>query len=215
MKEKQGILTEIAIIIICIALVILMVNNDLDLYLFKIYSTSSLDAKKEELEKEQTNLDLKRTEHKTALKNLESAKSDFSKQKEKYEAISDATIASLKEATRGEEYNLEYMWIQLGNYAKANNLKISLYEKEETTSSDDKTKTESNTSASSSKESEDSILETLKIQVVGTYLNVSEFIFNIENDNTLRFKLDNIRMEYSEKNDIKAIFDIKGLSLNK
>lgn len=215
MKEKQGILTEIAIIIICIALVILMVNNDLDLYLFKIYSTSSLDAKKEELEKEQANLDLKRTEHKTALKNLESAKSDFSKQKEKYEAISDATIASLKEATRGEEYNLEYMWIQLGNYAKANNLKISLYEKEETTSSDDKTKTESNTSASSSKESEDSILETLKIQVVGTYLNVSEFIFNIENDNTLRFKLDNIRMEYSEKNDIKAIFDIKGLSLNK
>lgn len=215
MKEKQGILTEIAIIIICIALVILMVNNDLDLYLFKIYSTSSLDSKKEELEKEQANLDLKRTEHKTALKNLESAKSDFSKQKEKYEAISDATIASLKEATRGEEYNLEYMWIQLGNYAKANNLKISLYEKEETTSSDDKTKTESNASTSSSKESEDSILETLKIQVVGTYLNVSEFIFNIENDNTLRFKLDNIRMEYSEKNDIKAIFDIKGLSLNK
>ena len=209
MKEKQGILIEIAIIIVCIALVILMVNNDLDLYLFKIFSTSSLDLKKEELESKQTSLDLKKTEHKTSLKNLENAKSEFNKEKEKYEAISDETIASLKEATRGEEYNLEYMWIQLGNYAKANNLKISLYEKEEGTSNS------TSTSSNSKNTSEDSILETLKIQVVGTYLNVSEFIFNIENDNTLRFKLDNIRMEYSEKNNIKAIFDITGLSLNK
>ena len=49
----------------------------------------------------------------------------------------------------------------------------------------------------------------LKIQVTGSYINVSDFIFEVENDKDLKFKLDNISIEYVSGRTIKATFDVK------
>ncbi|MEG0872568.1 MAG: hypothetical protein RSG48_01190, partial [Clostridia bacterium] len=54
-----------------------------------------------------------------------------------------------------------------------------------------------------------------KIQVSGSYIDVSDFIFEVENDKDLRFKLDNISIEYVSGNKIKANFDVKNLSIKK
>lgn len=57
--------------------------------------------------------------------------------------------------------------------------------------------------------------ETFKIQVSGSYMNVSDFVFQVENDNELKFKLDNISMEYVSGTTIKATFDVKNMVIKK
>lgn len=57
--------------------------------------------------------------------------------------------------------------------------------------------------------------DTFKIQVSGSYMNVSDFVFAVENDNELRFKLDNISMEYVSGTTIKTTFDVKNMVIKK
>ena len=215
MNPKQMILIEVIIMVVSIALIILSVTGDLDLMLFKIYSTGSLNDVNEELEKEKNTLDLIKTKHQSSLKNLETAKTNYSEEKLRYESIQESTISILNDATKGEEYNIEYMWISLGNYAIQNNLQISLDESAETSSvNKETTKTDTLKSSEDDKETTNEVdLKTLRIQVKGPYLNVSEFIYDVESDADLRFNLDNIRMEYDEENNIKAIFEVTGLEL--
>ena len=49
----------------------------------------------------------------------------------------------------------------------------------------------------------------MKIQLQGSYIDISDFIFEVENDDELKFKLDNIRIEYVEGTTIKATIDVK------
>ena len=46
-------------------------------------------------------------------------------------------------------------------------------------------------------------------------MNVSDFVFAVENDNELKFKLDNISMEYLSGTSIKATFDVKNMIIKK
>lgn len=227
---RKGIIIELVIIVVFVALAIFMYSYDksIDLIFFEIYSQKDIDDKGISLEQKVAELEQKRTVHSTALTSLETAKSDYKTQKEKYQAISEDTISTINTATQGEEYNLDYMWITLGNYAKHNNLSILLYEPDaevnlgtssenlEETDEDEETVTES------VQVGIDSVLAdrsdtNLRVKVEGTYTNVSEFFYDVETDPELRFNLDNIRMEYagSGANNIVAIFEVKGLVFNK
>ena len=227
MKIKKGLIIEISLIIVFIALAVLMYNLDFYLILFEFYTTKSLEDKKIELEQAMSDLEQQRQLHKSSLTALETAKTNYASEKERYEAISEETISTINNATQGEEYNLDYMWITVGNYAKKNNLSIILYEPEASVggatapTEDTSTTDEKNTGASTSNGTVDSNLaarstENFRIKVVGTYTNISEFIYDVESDPELRFNLDNIRMEYSGKdNNIAAIFEVKDLVFNK
>jgi len=53
----------------------------------------------------------------------------------------------------------------------------------------------------------------IKITVEGRYANIADFVFDVENDKSLRFKLDNIKMAYSGDNKVKATFDVLSLAV--
>ena len=55
----------------------------------------------------------------------------------------------------------------------------------------------------------------IKITIKGRYANVADFVFDVENDKSLRFKLDNIKMTYAGDNEIQATFDVLSLSVLK
>lgn len=55
----------------------------------------------------------------------------------------------------------------------------------------------------------------VSIQLKGNYLNIADFVFEVENDKTLRFKLDNISMKTSGGTDITASFEVKNLVIIK
>jgi len=227
MNIKKVLIIEIIAVVVIIGLIASIFFIDLDLGIFKVVSKNTLMAQYDSIKVLDTKLVNAKTSYDTSIKSLETSKSDFKKQKDQYDAITDETIAIIKEATTDEKYNIEYMWIKLGNYAKSNNLTLSLVEPggteqaastttgttpaaTSTTTSTTTTPTTPTTGATSTSSGSE-----FTIKVKGNYINVSDFIFELENDDELRFKLDKIKMEYAGSNEITATFAVKNLKFIK
>lgn len=234
---------------VTVILIVLLMLLGANLIIVKIPSISSLLGEYGLVKKSEKDLSTAQGTYYTTVSNLEKAESDYDKQKNKYNSISDETINVIKEATTEESYNLEYMWIKLGNYAKKNNLEIVMVEPggkqitntnnnssnsgsstdntdntdsnstttTTTTTSSPTTNNSTNSSANTSSDTSASTSSSsaLKIEVKGSYMNISDFIFEVENDTSLRFKLDNISMDYVEGTTVKASFDVKNIVINK
>lgn len=272
-NKKMIIVTSILAISIILLLVFMLLGVNLGF--FRLPSVSYLLNEYNLVKKAEKELNTTQDAYYNATNSLEKAQSEYNKQKNKYNSISDETINIIKEATTEETYNLEYMWIKLGNYAKKNNLEIVMVEpggqmdsssqntssttttsnnasttannntsnttttttttatnntsnttttntnttttttsgnnasteNKDNKTSDNKTSDKSNTSSTDS--------SVLKIQVTGSYMNTSDFIFEVENDTALKFKLDNISMDYVEGTTIKTSFNVKNIVVNK
>ena len=264
-NKKMIIVTSILAISIILLLVFMLLGVNLGL--FRIPSVSYLLNEYNLVKKVEKELITTQDNYYNATNSLEKAQSEYNKQKNKYNSISDETINIIKEATTEETYNLEYMWIKIGNYAKKNNLEIVMFEPggqtDSSSQNDNSTTTSNNTSTtannksntttttpttSTNKNTTNSTTTTtsgnntstenkdnktsdnktsdksntssndssvLKIQVTGSYMNTSDFIFEVENDAALRFKLDNISMDYVKGTTIKTSFNVKNIVVNK
>ena len=249
-EDMKKIVTVASCLVLIIVLLLIAFFADIDLKIVKFTSIKSLLAKHSEIEQSDANLLNKENEYNNNIKKVEDAQKTFDSEKTKYETITNETVNIIKEATTEENYNIEYMWIRLGNYAKSNNLKIIMAEPggtfeddTESANKDGSTSTTTTTSSTSTttkttttttdtktgdddadaKDSSESQNTTssstssntlFKIQVTGSYLDVADFVFEVENDNALRFKLDNISMDYVSGTTIKAKFNVKGLVFN-
>ena len=266
-NKKMIIVTSILAISIILLLVFILLG--VNLVFFRIPQVSYLLNEYNLVKKVEKELTTTQEAYYNTISSLEKAQNEYNKQKNKYNSISDETINIIKEATTEESYNLEYMWIKLGNYAKKNNLEIVMVEpggqmdsssqntgsttttsnnasttanntsnttttntntttttntntnttttttsgnntsteNKDNKTSDNKTSDKSNTSSTDS--------SVLKIQVTGSYMNTADFIFEVENDTALRFKLDNISMDYVKGTTIKTSFNVKNIVVNK
>ena len=163
-----------------------------------ILSLKQIAEKKEQVKVAETSLELESTKYSILENKLNSLKKEFEQEKAKYEAISPETVTMINELNAKDKYSIEYIWIKLGNYAPANHLEIVV--------------AEPGNSLNSEETKEDSIFT---IQVEGSYTDVAEFIFHLESDSELSFKLDNIEMEYVSGTQIKATFDVKDIVILK
>lgn len=163
-----------------------------------ILSLKQIAEKKEQVKVAETSLELESTKYSILENKLNSLKKEFEQEKAKYEAISPETVTMINELNAKDKYSIEYIWIKLGNYASANHLEIVV--------------AEPGNSLNSEETKEDSIFT---IQVEGSYTDVAEFIFHLESDSELSFKLDNIEMEYVSGTQIKATFDVKDIVILK
>lgn len=106
---------------------------------------------------------------------LEDATQKLIQQKQQYTSLigasSDEEITSTIQSQR---YEVEYLWVKLGNHATKNGitLKMDIV----------------NGGASQNK------LYNLKFTASGNYVNLTEFIYEVENDSTLGFKIENFKL---------------------
>lgn len=239
-NKKKVLIVELIILVIIALIVTAIFTVEMNLGIFKVVSPQNLLAQYASINDMNAKLATSKSNYETSVKAVETAKAEYTKQKGEYEAITDDTIAIIKEATADEQYNIDYIWVQIGNYAKANNLVLSLIEpggtsQAGTDTSATPTATTSTTTNTNSQVTSDSKTTTgaqttaaattttpvkspsneLSIKVVGNYTDVSGFIFDLENDTELRFKLDKIKMEYAGNNQITATFAVKNLKFKK
>lgn len=217
MKDKKFLIIEAVALLILVVLIIFVFNVDLNLGVVKLTSQKTLMSEYKSMQGLDSRLMNAKNNYESSISAVESAKAEYKKEKEKYEAISDETIRIIKEANTEEKYNIEFMWVKLGSYAKSNNLTLSLIEpgsevKTETTTTQP---TQQTTTEANKNVPEVSSSNEFRISVKGDYIDVSSFIFDIENDAELRFKLDKIKMEYAGSNQINASFVVKNLKFVK
>ena len=218
MKEYKKTIILSGIALLFIILIAVFMTNDIDFGLFKNLSIASLSKAKQDSENLIARELTQETNYLKAKDDLKTAENDFDVAKDKYESIDESTISTVLEATKDEKYFIEYLWIVLGNYAADNKLDIDIVTA--TTSTSDETninneeKVEENVESTTVEEENATTSETgIKITVVGRYSNVADFVFDVENDRDLKFKLDNIRMTYASDNKVSATFDVISLTV--
>ena len=201
MKKYVKLIVLSVVLLVLILLITLVMIFDVNLLLFNNLSIAGIQEKKVAVEELMAEEQKEETNYSNAKDALKKSKDSFDLAKEKYENIDDSTIAIVQEATKEEKYFVEYLWIVLGNYAEANGLNIDIITSATTNSTSGSAST--TTSAKNG----------IKIVIEGRYANVADFVFDVENNKELRFKLDNIKMTYLRNNLIQATFDVLSLAV--
>lgn len=159
----------------------------------KALSIEDMKAKDTELKVAMAELDVAKVQYEAANTNLDAAKQAYETAKQAYNNVSEEKINTIKEATKEEHYYIDWLWIVLGGYADNNGLTLTVIDPR-------------NGSEASAK-------GTIKIKLVGRYSDITDFVFEVENDNDLKFKLDNMVMEYSGDNKVTATFDVLSMEV--
>ena len=186
-----GVLTLVLVLLIVGTTYVAL--NTISLGDISILSVSDMQKQKEELVIEESNLIIIKSQFDLATNNLVNAQSAYKTSRDRYNEISDEDIETIKEATKEDHYYVEWLWIVLGEYAEDNNLTLKVIDPR--------------------KGDEASGEGTVQINVVGRYQDIANFVFEVENDNELRFKLDNMAMTYNSDNKVSATFDVLGMEV--
>lgn len=239
MNEKVNILIQSLILLIIIAIIVFVCVWGMED--FKIFSVSQITEKADGLKTTNLSFETLEQQYKNKIVERNLAQEKFTKEKNKYEAISEDTIALIKDVTKDQEYMIEYLWVVLGNYAEENGLKLIVMEPNQRATfnitdgtvqlqeakangTEKTTVTMPNGSAVDSSgtvtQGNGNIVinpstnaNTTKILLIGEYQNVADFVFEVENDKSLKFKLDNISMQYAGSNSVLAQFDVLDMSI--
>ena len=242
-------------LIVIVAAILFVAIKGIDMGVVNAISLSGIGEKRNSVEAAKSELAIAESQYNVNTRSLETAKKEFANQKEAYELISDETIAAIKEATKEEEYLIEYLWITLGNYATAHNLALAIIEpggtvnqsatttttddttvstgtgvvgdEEGVTSTENAATTGSPTSGTEKNEDDETIEEesvtsgissaegALTVQVKGSYMDLADFVFEVENDKSLRFRLDNIKMRSAGGTQVITSFNVKDFTVLK
>ena len=199
------------VLIVLIVLAVLVLTNNRDLVIFKTLSIAGIQKETSESATYNSN---KAT--------LDRAKNSYDVAKEQHENIDESKRSAVEELNKETKYFIEYLWIVLGNYATVNKVDIDILTPGATyTNSTTKPEGENKENAENpegtgevvEENNVSSLTSGIKITIRGRYADVADFVFDVENDKSLRFKLDNINMVYAQNNTIQATFDVLSLSV--
>ena len=114
---------------------------------------------------------------------------NYAEKKDAYEQLkSTADEEQIAEANKVKIYLLDYLWIKVGNYASDNAVKFKMTPDAETA--------------------------TLAFDITGSYVSVINFVYDIQNDEKLDFKMDGIVIEgASSDREVKAKFTVEDINV--
>lgn len=136
------------------------------------------------------------TDYQSELTNLNTSLKTLKSEREAYEDL--LTLSNSDEISpiaKFEKYEIEYIWTRIGNHATSEGVVMKL----------EITRGSSNTEG----------LYDLKFTVNGDYIGITDFIYDIENDTSLGFKIEDFKMVPGESvEDLVATFNCKDININ-
>lgn len=182
------------IFILLIILLIVAIFKGIKIGNFQVLSISELKLKDNKLnEKIESASELTTIEYPKAIGTLEETYEKYNIQKQKYEELSGFTNdeEKTKQIYETKQYDIGYLWKIVGKYATSHNITIGM----------------------DVKKANDKNLYDLYFNVSGQYVNISEFIKNIENNSDLYFRIYNFKMSGSSEK-VSASFVIKDVNID-
>lgn len=179
-----------------LALAVYIVVCGISMFGVEISSFSAIQEENARLENkiEEAN-DLKNIDYPQNISSLEASYKKLMTEKENYEQILALGVdENGQPLNKIQEYEIEKIWITMGNYATKQGVDLKL----------DVT---SNNSISGTYD--------LTFTAIGGYIQIIDFLYDIERDSTLVFKLENFKMVPGTSNDeLVATFVCKDIKLN-
>ena len=191
---RKILLGIVAIFLLCFAVYIAIYGFNLGK--IEIKSISAIKEENAKLEKKITNASkLRNTDYTQSLTSLENAYKKLMTEKENYEQMLALGVDENGETlNKIAEYEIEKLWVTLGNYAKKEGV-------------DWKMDVTSNNSISKTYD--------LNFTVTGGYIQIIDFLYDMERDTTLVFKIENFKMvPGSSTDELVATFTCKDIKVN-
>ena len=161
---------------------------------FEIPGIKIIQEKDDELDaKIQQAGKLAEKDYKQAVGDVTASSQQLKQQKKNYEDMTAiSTDAEGKSTNQIEKYEIETLWVRLGNHATSQGVVMQM----------DVIKGNSSTQD----------MYNLKFTATGSYISITDFISAIENDSTLGFKIEEFKMAPSG-NDLQATFVCKDIPI--
>lgn len=179
-----------------VILSIFIVINGFHIGSVEVLSYTGIQSKNKELdEKIQQASKLAEKDYKQAVSNVEENSKKLQQEKKEYEdMIAISGEANTQVANQLERYEVETLWVKLGNHATSEGavLRIDIVKGNNTA------------------------IDTydLNFTVTGSYISITDFISDIENDSTLGFKIEEFKMlPTGTANELKATFVCKDIAI--
>ena len=170
-------------ILFILALIILLIFTGVVIYKgtnfgrFKVWGITQIIEKNDEIDSENAQLsNLVSVTYPSTLTKLSNSSEKLQQTKKEYEEQS-VMLSDSNYYMQTEKYKLDFLWTRIGNHAKDNKVEIKI----------DVT---NGTAAG---------IYNLNFTVVGKYANTTSFIYAIEGDSRLGFKIENFSMKQSTK----------------
>ncbi|MBP3831980.1 MAG: hypothetical protein ILA02_06375 [Clostridia bacterium] len=170
-------------ILFILALIILLIFTGVVIYKgtnfgrFKVWGITQIIEKNDEIDSENAQLSsLVSVTYPSTLTKLSNSSEKLQQTKKEYEEQS-VMLSDSNYYMQTEKYKLDFLWTRIGNHAKDNKVEIKI----------DVTNGTANG------------IYNLNFTVVGKYANTTSFIYAIEGDSRLGFKIENFSMKESKK----------------
>ena len=186
----KNILISVLTVVLLVLIVVVMVRG-IQIGSLKILSIPQIVEENAELNKKVEALNtLNNVTHKKALSDLTAATKNLSASKTQYlNLASISTEAEIKEANQDKTYAKEFLWSQIGNHATKEgvNLRVEVIY----------------TTANISR---------LDFTAVGSYMGIRDFVYALENDTDLNFRIENFKL-VGEGEEITATFTVTDIPI--
>lgn len=180
-------------ILISIILIIYIGTHGVKIGNFEILSIQKLIEKNDELDGKITEAtDLATITYQENIQNLEETYGKYKTKKQKYEELAGTINNKGNKIYETKQYDIGYLWRILGNYARKRNVNLGI-------------QVQKNNNGNSS--------YNINFTVKGKYVNISQFITDIENNSDLYFRIYNFQISGSGEI-ITSTFTVRNISLD-
>ena len=179
-----------------LTLSIFVVVKGINIGSIQILGINDIQSKSKELDvKIQESSKLSESDYKQAIATLEDNTKKLQQQKKKYEDMTQISEeGEIENANQIERYEIETLWVKLGNHATSEGviMKMDILQ-----GSSGATNTYN-----------------LKFTATGSYISITDFISDIENDSTLGFKIEEFTMMPTDTDsNLQATFVCKDITI--
>ncbi len=195
-KILMGILT-----VLLAVLLYFTIANGVSIGSFKAYGIKNIKQENENIENKISSASkLTSVEYPSKLSELnKNAKTLLSKKEEYSDLTTYSTAEQVQAANELEDFEVEYLWATVGNYATKEGIKIKM---------DISSATNGATSADGRK------MYDLNFTAEGSYIGIALFLADIQDDSFLEFKVENFNMTAgTDTNTLKATFIVKDIPI--
>lgn len=185
------------LIVILLAVAGYMCYNGITIINYRISGLKEIKELNENLdEKISVASKLISTDYPTQISNITKSMKDLKSEKEKYDnMVTISTDEQVQSAAKIEKYEIEYLWTKIGNWAKKEGVTMKIDLKNSSTGTQG--------------------LYNLQFTVNGQYVGIADFIYDIENDTSLGFKIEEFSLQSgSDTNILTGSFVCKDISIN-
>lgn len=184
------------LIALLLALSIFIVMNNLEIGKLQILGITGIQQKNSELDsKIQQAAKLAEKDYNQAVSDVEASAKKLKETKQNYEDLTSvSTEGDVQTANQIEKYEIETLWVRLGNHATSQGVVMQM----------DVIKGSSGITD----------YYDLKFTATGSYISITDFISAIENDSTLGFKIEEFKMAPNgETGELQATFVCKDIAI--